>query len=179
MDEKEQVVDDQNESTEEAVQEEETAEEENQDEQPDELEELRSELEKERKAREQLTARAKKAEAALKEKSSQSVEATEQTTTNNNAPSVEETVLKAQGVDEDSLAYLKKVAQVNDIGLIEAQQDDLYLSWKDKREKEQKSQKANLGASRGSGQVRQKETLQTSGLTQDKHKELWKQQTGQ
>jgi hypothetical protein len=127
----------------------------------------------------QVLARAKTAEAKLK--ATQPKPAEPKQINNPNVPSeeyVQTTILKAQGVSQDEIDYLKKLAAVNGTGLIEAQNDDLFKAFKQKKESDSKAQKAQLGASRGSGQVRKEKTLNTPGLTEAEHKELWKQRQG-
>lgn len=91
------------------------------------------------------------------------------------ATEIEETVLRAQGVSGDELKMLKKVANINSTSLIEAQRDEFYLSWKDKKEKEEKSDKAKLGASKGSGTQAKKKDFSTPGLSDEDHKAMWKE----
>lgn len=124
----------------------------------------------------QAVARAKKAEALLK-----TTQKTEAKPIIQNALSEEEVeikILKAAGRSEDEITYLKKLARVNEVSLLDAQSDDLFLGFQKKREDEVKAQKAKLGASRGSGSVKKERTINSSGLTDAEHKELWKSQNG-
>lgn len=91
---------------------------------------------------------------------------------------VEEKVLKNMGMDDESLAYLKKVAALNGQSLGEAQKDNVYLNWKAVREQSQKVENAQVGASKGSGSRSQQPTFTTQGLSQDQHKEMWKKAMG-
>ena len=88
---------------------------------------------------------------------------------------LEVTILKSQGMDDEALAYLKKVATVNGTSLIDAKKDDLFKAFVEKQEAEEKAKKASLGASRGSGK---KEPVKTTGLSRDEHRERWEKQTG-
>lgn len=140
------------------------------------VETLKENLSKERIAKAQILARAKKAEAALKAK--KPAEAT-QTTTNENALTADDIdirVLKLQGMSDDVLEMLKKVAKVNGQTLIDAQKDGLFISMKEKYDAEKKSEKASLGASHGSGSARKGKDFKTAGLSDEDHKEMWKQQ---
>lgn len=92
--------------------------------------------------------------------------------------SVEETVLKAQGMSDDELAMLKKVASVQEVSLLEAKNDDLYTSWKEKNDAELRAEQARMSASRKSGQRGVKKDFNTKGLSKEEHKELWKQKMG-
>lgn len=93
-------------------------------------------------------------------------------------PSVEEAVLLANGMPEELLAQLKKVAQVQGLSLIKAQADPIFVAVKDKFEKDQKQKAANLPASRGSGQAKPKLTLTTPGLSRDQHRKLAMEKMG-
>jgi hypothetical protein len=126
----------------------------------------------------QALARAKKAEAMLKAKPQPS-----QNTIKPSAPSlskeeVDTRILMAQGMTEDRISYLKKLAKVNGTSMIEAQTDPLFKSYTDQLDSEAKAKKAKLGASKGSGTVRPEKTITSQGLSDADHKELWKQQTG-
>ena len=121
----------------------------------------------------QMEARARKAESALRKNSPVADEAKNFNNTLS-GEQIEVTVLKAQGVSSDDISYLKKLAAVNGTTLIEAREDELYLSFKAKKESDVKAQKAKLGASKGSGSVSKERSFNTSGLTAQEHKELWK-----
>lgn len=140
---------------------------------------LAEELERERQARQQLTARAKKAEEDLKALRAQmSSEKPEEKPETQSAPDVDERILKANGMPDELLRELKVVAQVRGVGLIEAQSDPIFSSLKDKYEKEQKASEAALGASKGSGQAKKKVDLKTPGLSREEHKALAKERLG-
>jgi hypothetical protein len=97
---------------------------------------------------------------------------------NNNSASIEETVLKAQGLEEDEIDMLKKVSQISSVSLIDAQKDPVFKLWKEKQEAEEKSRKASMGASKGSSSKTQK-GFNTPGLSETEFKEMWKQKMGQ
>lgn len=92
--------------------------------------------------------------------------------------SVEETVLKTLGMDDDSLAYLKKVAAVNGLSLAEAQKDQLFVTYKQIQEQELKAKEAAVGASKGSGQKSKTVSFSSPNLSEDQHKALWKKAMG-
>lgn len=152
------------------------------------IEELKEQLLLAREAKNSILMRAKKAERELKSflKASQplkenSNQSTQNINTNNNAITTEDIqvqILKAQGLSEDELKYLKKLATVSGSSLIEAQSDELFASYKSKKEDEVKAEKARLGASRGSGSIKKEKGLNTPELTEAEHKELWKQKMG-
>lgn len=136
---------------------------------------LAEQLELERKAKQQLTARAKKAEARLKEVEEKYKSSTETAEEKTASPDVDERVLKANGMSDDLLKELKAVAQVRGVGLIEAQADPVFQGIKENYEKETKAKEASLGASKGSGQAKPKKSFTTPNLSRDEHKELFKQ----
>jgi hypothetical protein len=116
-------------------------------------------------------ARAKKAEALIvKHKKQPVVEKPTQATPTN----VEETVLLAQGMDEELLEQLKKVAHVNGTSLIKAQTDDLFVAVKEKFEKDKKHKSASMPASKGAGTVKQPKSVSSPGLTREEHMALVK-----
>lgn len=96
---------------------------------------------------------------------------------NNNSASIEETVLKAQGLEEDEIDMLKKVSVISSVSLIDAQKDPVYKLWKEKQEAEEKSKRASMGASKGSSAKTQK-GFNTPGLSEAEFKEMWKQKMG-
>jgi hypothetical protein len=143
------------------------------------VEDLKAQLEREREARRQLTARAKKAEEQLKSMSSQTAPKVEKKSTQTlSAEDVETRILKAQKVTDDEITMLKKIAAVNGTGIIEAQADEMFISFKERREAQEKAEKAKLGVSRGSGSVKAQKNFNTPGLTKEEHKEMWRQANG-
>lgn len=138
---------------------------------------LKDTIERNRIANQQILARAKKAEAELKALKGQAT-ATQNTTNNLSSEDVEVSILKAQKTSDDEIAYLKKLAKVNGTSIIDAQSDEIYLGWKAKKEAEEKSEKAKLGASRGSGSAKKEKTINTPNLSDEEHKALWKEQNG-
>jgi len=96
---------------------------------------------------------------------------------NNNSVSIEETVLKAQGLEEDEIDMLKKVSVISGVSLIDAQKDTVFKLWKEKQEAEEKSKRASMGTSKGSSAKTQK-GFNTPGLSEAEFKELWKQKMG-
>lgn len=144
------------------------------------VEALRSELEREREARKQLTARAKKAEEQLRAKVSQPETPVEQKSTQSSltADDIDMRVLKVQGMSDEVIEKLSKIAKFNGVSLFEAQSDDLFVAWKEKHEADKRAEKARMGASRGSSSVRKEKTITSPGLTDSEHKDLWRQSLG-
>lgn len=91
---------------------------------------------------------------------------------------IEVKILKSQGLSDDLITQLKKIAKVNETGLIEAQADPYFVAFKEKLEEDQKKARASLGASKGSGQVKKGKDFQTAGLTDEEHKQLWRDRMG-
>lgn len=89
------------------------------------------------------------------------------------AQSVEEVVLLANGMDEELLEQLKKVATVQGVSLLKAQNDPIFVAVKEKFEKDKKDQAASLPASRGSGAVKPKLDFKSKGLTEEQHREMF------
>lgn len=150
------------------------------------VEALKEQLEREREARRQLTARAKKTEAELKSlKVSQAPKTESQSPTQlkntNNAlteDDIDARVLRLQGMSEEMLTKLKTVAKATGKTLIEAQSDDIFIAIKEKVEAEEKAAKAKLGASKGSGTVKKGKDFSSPGLSDEEHKALWREKNG-
>jgi len=137
---------------------------------------LQEQLERERTARQQLTARAKKVEAELREYKQHA--STTQSQINNQNLSQEDvaaTVLQAQGMDSELLSELKALAKVRNKPLLEVQDDPIFLAIKKSKDDEQRAKKAQLGASRGSAQVKKEKTINSAGLSDNEHKALWRE----
>lgn len=134
------------------------------------VEALKADIDRKANALRQVTARAKKAEEELKVlKTKGSTEAKPAS----QSESIEEIVLKANGMSDDLLRELKAVAQVRGVSLLEAQKDSIFLGIKEKQEQEQKTKEASMGASRGSGRAKVEKSFNTPNLTADEHKALW------
>lgn len=88
-------------------------------------------------------------------------------------PSVEETVLRANGMPNELLSHLKKVANLNGTSLLDAQKDPIFVAVKDKFDKEVKRKQASLGAGRGAGGKKSEKTFTTPGISRDEHKEMF------
>lgn len=116
-----------------------------------------------------LYERAKKAEADLKAIKGSTPKSSAEATS---SQSVEETVLLANGMNEQLLEKLKKVAQVEGTTLIKAQASSIFVAVKEKFEAELKQKKASLGGSRGSGNVAPKKDFNTPGLTAAEHRKM-------
>ena len=83
----------------------------------------------------------------------------------------EEAILYAKGFSEEEVTQAQKVATLEGVPLTEAVQNDLFTTWKTKRDAKAKQEAAQLGVGRGS-RGSAKKTLDSKGLTDDEHKEL-------
>lgn len=113
----------------------------------------------------------KKWEAANKQPAPKVVAQPQSASPSNN---VEEAVLLAQGLDEDLISELKLRAPRYGGSLIKAQKDPNFIAVKERIERDAKSAKASMGASRGSGSVQVKKTALTPGLSREEHMALAK-----
>ena len=83
----------------------------------------------------------------------------------------EEAILYAKGYDDETVERLKKIAQVEDTDLLEAEKTDIFTAWKEKKEAEANNQAAQLGASSSSAPHREEGFK--PGMSKDEHKALW------
>jgi hypothetical protein len=88
------------------------------------------------------------------------------------ALSREEAILIAKGHSVEEVEYAQKVATLQNKPLLEAVNDDLFTTWKAKRDKETKDRAAQLGTSRGA-RASVKKTFSTKGLSDEEHKEMF------
>ena len=139
---------------------------------------VRARLTDAEEAKRQLTARAHKAEAELKKL--KEAKAPQEKIINNglDADSVDVKILQSQGVSEDLIEQLKKLAKVSGTSILAAQSDPIFQVMKERKEAEDKKAKASVGASRGSGSPTVKKDFNSPGLTEAEHKELWKKRNG-
>lgn len=129
------------------------------------------EVEELRKAKAQLTARAKKAEEELK-----ALKAKPQET--NDPQLSDELKLIARGLSDEEIEQAKVIAKGTDKSLSEAIKNPLFLTFQaDLKEKERK-EKAKLGASRGSGETQEEVTGTESGSTREEHEKAFKKLVG-
>lgn len=95
------------------------------------------------------------------------------TALNSLQPSVEETVLLANGMPEELLKELKTVAKVRGMAsLLKAQNDPIFVAVKEKFEKDKKHKDASLAASRGAGGVAPQKSFNTPGLSREEHRKM-------
>jgi hypothetical protein len=89
----------------------------------------------------------------------------------------DEVVLLARGYDDEAIKKLKAIATANSTSLSEAENDDMFVAWKEKVDAEKKASKARLGASKGSAQAEAKKSYK-SGMSKEDHKEIWRSKMG-
>jgi len=121
-----------------------------------------------------VLARAKKAEAELKTLKVKKAPAPQEINNALSAEDVDKKILQSQGVSEDLIEKLERIAQINGTSVLAAQSDPIYIAMKQQKEAEEKNAKASLGASKGSGQVKGRKTTATPNLKDEEHKELWR-----
>lgn len=120
----------------------------------------------------QVLARAKKAEEALKKNSQPNI--TNKTNTLS-AEEVDVKILQSQGYSDELISELKAVAKARGRSLFASTQDPIFLAIKAEKENEVKAQKAKLGASKGSATAKKEKDVNSVGLSEEEHRELWKQ----
>jgi len=122
-----------------------------------------------------LYERAKKAEADLKAMKGSKPAETKAT----QPPNIEEAAviaaLQVNGMSDELIDQLKKVAKVQGTSLLKAQNDSIFIAVKEKFEKDQKQKNASVGASRGSSALKPKKDLTTPGLTREEHMRMAKE----
>ena len=124
--------------------------------------------------------RAEKAEAKLKELKDTIGEKTEEKTEEKAQTGLtrEEAILFAQGLSEAEINHASKIAKVDGTSLTEAVGGDFFKTWKKSNEDKVRSEKAQLGTSKGSPKVEGKKDFNTPNLSKDDHKELFMKSQG-
>jgi len=131
------------------------------------------EVEELRKAKAQLTARAKKAEEELKK-----LKAEPQVNSTNDPHLSDELKLIARGLSDEEIEQAKIIAKGTEKSLLEAIKNPLFLTFQtDLKEKERK-EKAKLGASQGSGESEEEVPGLQSGSTREEHQKAFKKLVG-
>jgi len=87
----------------------------------------------------------------------------------------EEAILIAKGLDEKDLDTLNAVAKAKGITLSQAKDDELFVAYQEKKEKERKNAESKLGASKGASVKREKSPAE---MTPEEHKAYWKKSMG-
>jgi len=133
---------------------------------------LQNKLDEALKAKSELTARAKRAEDALK-----ALKANPPLQTNDQQLSSEELRLIARGLSDEAIEKAKIIAKGNDISLQEALKDDMFIAYQAKVAEDKRKEDAKLGASKGSGETQQESGVK-SGMTREEHEKAFKKVAG-
>lgn len=134
---------------------------------------LSAELERERQARREITARAKKAEEDLRKLK----ETRADPQINSNPQLSEELKLIARGLSDEAIEKAKIIAKGNGTNLTEALKDDMFIAYQDRVKENERKEKAKLGASKGSGES-QDDALIKPDMTREEHQEAFKKAMG-
>lgn len=140
---------------------------------------IRQQLAEAEEAKRQLTARAHKAEAELKARKAEVTPLAPLATNSGlDSDAVDVKILQSQGMSEELITELKALAKVRGTSILATQLDPIFVEIKKSKDAEEKSKKASLPASRGSGSPTAKKSFNSSGLTDAEHKELWLKHQG-
>jgi len=90
----------------------------------------------------------------------------------NSSISREEVILIAKGYNEQELEVAQGIAKGFGIPLTQAVNHEMFVTYKEKKDKETKSDKAKLGASNSSGSRRDDKIK--PDMSADDHKEAWR-----
>lgn len=129
-------------------------------------------------------ARALKAEAILKRKQKKEAEPPKpaqeinQPQPTTDAVTPEDLLRTTKGYDDETLAQLKVIAKGKEISLFKAEEDPLFATYLEKKQADEKSAKAKLGASNSSGKTGSKKSFTSPGLSPEEHKAMWKEKMG-
>ena len=133
----------------------------NEDSEQEDTVDLQEQLEKERVAKSQILARAKKAEEELK-----ALKANPPVTSDPQLS--DELKLIARGLSDEEIDKAKVIAKGNGTSLQEALKDDMFIAYQNKLKEDERKEKAKLGASKGSGES-QDDTLIKLDMTREEH----------
>lgn len=126
-----------------------------------------------RKAKAQLTARAKKAEEELK-----LLKAKPQDNNSNNPQLSEELKLIARGLSDEEIEQAKVIAKGKGIALTEAIKEPLFVIYQGDLKEKQRKEQAKLGASKGSSESEEQVTGLQSGSSREEHEKAFKKLVG-
>ena len=137
---------------------------------------IKQQLAEAEEAKRQLTARAHKAEAELKARKAEAPPVT--TNSGLDSDAVDVKILQSQGMSEELIVELKALAKVRGTSILATQLDPIFVEIKKSKDAEEKSKKASLPASKGSGSPSSKKGFNSPDLTKEEHKELWLKHQG-
>ncbi len=121
-------------------------------------------LEKLKESNKRLFERTKKAEAELKELKKKPIPQT-----NTSPTDADELRLIAKGLSDEEIEQAKVISKGNEVSLIEAIKNPLFVAFQKDLKEQQRKEKAKLSASRGSSEQTQKSL---SELSRDEHQKL-------
>lgn len=132
------------------------------------------ELERLREANKKLYERAKKAEAKAKVKPEVKAEAKDTQHIENKVETTnfitrDEAILLTQGLDVSDIDTLKLIAKAKNVPLVDAQKDELFVAFQEKRKLEREEQKRNLPSSKSSST---KSVKDISLMDREEHKDF-------
>ena len=133
---------------------------------------LAEELERAREANRSINARARKAEAELKE-----LRKAQAPHINSDPQLSDELKLIARGLSDEEIEQAKVVAKGRGITLTEAIKDPLFLAIQNDLKEKKRKEDAKLGASKGSGES-QDDTLIKPDMTREEHIKVFKKMMG-
>ena len=129
------------------------------------------EVEELRRAKAQLTARAKKAE-----EENRLLKANPQIN-NNDSQLSEELKLIARGLSDVEIEQAKVIAKGKNIVLTEAIKDPLFLVYQEDLKEKERKERAKLGASKGSGES-EEDSIVKPEMTREEHMKAFKKVMG-
>ncbi len=127
------------------------------------------EIEKLRKANNQILARAKRAEDELKKSKVQPHI--------NSNPLSEELKLIARGLSDEEIEKAKVIAKGNGTTLQDALKDDMFIAYQTKLKEDKRREDAKLGASRGSGESPDSALIKED-MTREEHQQAFRKMMG-
>jgi len=137
------------------------------------------EVEELRKAKGQLTARAKKAEEDLKLLKRELETFRGKPQVNNNDPQLsDELRLIASGLSDEEIEQANIIARGRGIRPTQAIKDPLFLTYQADLKEKKRKEDAKLGASKGSGETKEEVTGLQSGATREEHEKAFRKLVG-
>jgi len=137
---------------------------------------LKDNLAKAQDAQRLIHLRAKKAEAQVRDLESQlKTSAPQPISKPPTDDAIQAYILKSQGMSDDLLGELKVIAKARGKSVLDTVNDPIFIAIKSQKEQEEKSKKASLPASKGSGQAQVKKGFQTANLSDEDHKAMWRE----
>lgn len=131
------------------------------------------EVERLRKAKSDLTARAKKAEEELRQ-----LKKSDAPLNSNSQVDKDELKLIARGLSDEEIEQAKVIAKGKDVILTEAIKDPMFLAYQTDLKERERKEKAKLGASKGSNETEPEVSGLEPGSSRDAHKKAFEKLVG-